>query len=62
MLKSPGRAALLWANGANLRAIAAQLNESRYTTRRGKALHPMYVQRLLAHATQLKGGASALEV
>ncbi|RZJ95345.1 MAG: resolvase [Hymenobacter sp.] len=46
------QAALLRANGANLRAIAAQLNQSGYTTRRGKAFHPMGVQRLLAHAQQ----------
>jgi hypothetical protein len=44
-------AALLRANGANLRAIAEQLNRSGYTTRRGKAFHPMGVQRLLAHTT-----------
>jgi peptidoglycan hydrolase-like protein with peptidoglycan-binding domain len=41
-------AALLRANGANLRAIAAQLNQSGYTTRRDKVFHPMGVQRLLA--------------
>ena len=40
-------AALLRATGGNLRAIAAQLNQSGYTTRRGKAFHPMGVQRLL---------------
>lgn len=44
-------AALLRANGANLRVIAAQLNRSGYTTRRGKAFHPMGIQRLLAKAT-----------
>jgi DNA invertase Pin-like site-specific DNA recombinase len=43
-------AALLRANGANLRAIAEQLNRSGYTTRRGKPFHPMGVQRLLAKA------------
>ena len=41
-------AALLRATGANLRAIADQLNRSGYCTRRGKAFHPMGVQRLLA--------------
>ncbi|MGI4884135.1 MAG: hypothetical protein ACRYFR_04155 [Janthinobacterium lividum] len=41
-------ATLLRATGANLRAIAAQLNQSGYCTRRGKAFHPMGVQRLLA--------------
>jgi DNA invertase Pin-like site-specific DNA recombinase len=45
-------AALLRANGANLRAIAAQLNWSGYTTRRGKAFYPMGVQRLLAKTAQ----------
>jgi len=44
-------AALLRANGANLRAIAQQLNQSGYSTRRGKAFHPMSVQRLLAGQT-----------
>jgi hypothetical protein len=43
-------AALLRATRANLRAIAHQLNQSGYTTRRGKAFHPMGVQRLLAKA------------
>ena len=41
-------ATLLRATGANLRAIAEQLNRSGYCTRRGKAFHPMGVQRLLA--------------
>ena len=41
-------ATLLQANGGTLRAIADQLNQSGYCTRRGKALHPMSVQRLLA--------------
>ena len=41
-------ATLLKANGATLRAIADQLNQSGYCTRRGKAFHPMGVQRLLA--------------
>ena len=41
-------AALLRATGANLRAIAEQLNQSGYCTRRGKAFHPTGVQRLLA--------------
>jgi len=40
-------AALLQATGATLRAIAEQLNQSGYCTRRGKAFHPMGVQRLL---------------
>ena len=40
-------AALLHATGATLRAIAHQLNQSGYCTRRGKAFHPMGVQRLL---------------
>ena len=40
-------AALLKANGGTLRAIADQLNQSGYCTRRGKAFHPMGVQRLL---------------
>jgi hypothetical protein len=44
-------AALLRANGASLRVIAAQLNQSGYTTRRGKAFHTMGVQRLLAYNT-----------
>jgi len=39
---------LLKANGGTLRAIADQLNQSGYCTRRGKAFHPMGVQRLLA--------------
>ncbi|SDY94302.1 recombinase family protein [Hymenobacter psychrophilus] len=42
-------ATLLQANGKSLRAIAEQLNQSGYCTRRGKAFHPMGVQRLLAH-------------
>ena len=41
-------ATLLRATGANLRAIAEQLNRSGYCTRRGKAFHPTGVQRLLA--------------
>ena len=41
-------ATLLQANGVTLRAIANQLNQSGYCTRRGKAFHPMGVQRLLA--------------
>ena len=41
-------AALLKATGGTLRAIADQLNRSGYCTRRGKAFHPMGVQRLLA--------------
>ena len=40
-------AVLLRATGATLRAIADQLNRSGYCTRRGKAVHPMGVQRLL---------------
>ena len=40
-------ATLLQANGGTLRAIADQLNQSGYCTRRGKAFHPMGVQRLL---------------
>ena len=40
-------AALLRATGASLRAIADQLNNSGYLTRRGKSFHPMGVQRLL---------------
>ena len=40
-------ATLLKANGGTLRAIADQLNQSGYCTRRGKAFHPMGVQRLL---------------
>ena len=40
-------ATLLKANGGTLRAIADQLNQSVYCTRRGKAFHPMGVQRLL---------------
>ena len=40
-------ATLLHATGATLRAIATQLNQSGYCTRRGKAFHPMGVQRLL---------------
>lgn len=41
-------ATLLRANGAKLRAIAAQLTQSGYTTRWGKAFHPMSAQCLLA--------------
>lgn len=41
-------ATLLTATGANLRAIAEQLNRSGYTTRHEEAFHPMGVQRLLA--------------
>ena len=41
-------ATLLQATGATLRAIADRLNQSGYCTRRGKAFHPMGVQRLLA--------------
>jgi len=41
-------ATLLKTNGGTLRAIADQLNQSGYCTRRGKAFHPMGVQRLLA--------------
>ena len=41
-------ATLRRATGANLRAIAEQLNRSGCCTRRGKAFHPMGVQRLLA--------------
>lgn len=40
-------ATLLQANGKSLRAITEQLNQSGYCTRRGKAFHPMGVQRLL---------------
>jgi DNA invertase Pin-like site-specific DNA recombinase len=40
---------LLRASGVSLRAIATQLNQSGYHTRRGKAFHPMGVQRLLAN-------------
>ena len=40
-------ATLLQANGGTLRAIADQLNQSGYCTWRGKAFHPMGVQRLL---------------
>ena len=40
-------AGLLRATGASLRAIADQLNQSGYRTRRGKAFHPMGVRRLL---------------
>jgi hypothetical protein len=36
---------------ALLRSIAQQLNQSGYTTRRGKAFHHMNVQRLLFKAT-----------
>jgi DNA invertase Pin-like site-specific DNA recombinase len=43
-------AALLRANGANLRAIAEQLNRSGYMPRCRKAFHPMGVQRLLTRA------------
>ena len=45
-------ATLLRAMGANLRAIAQQLNQSGYITRRGKAFHPMGVQRLLTKLPQ----------
>jgi DNA invertase Pin-like site-specific DNA recombinase len=45
-------AVLLRATGANLRGIAHQLNQSGYTTRRGKVFHPMAVQRLLAKTAQ----------
>ena len=41
-------ATLLKANGATLRAIAEQLNQFGYCTRRGKAFNPLGVQRLLA--------------
>jgi DNA invertase Pin-like site-specific DNA recombinase len=41
-------ALLLQATGITLRAIADQLNQSGYRTRRGKSFHPMGVQRLLA--------------
>ena len=41
-------AGLLRATGLSLRAIAARLDQSGYRTRRGKAFHPMGVQRLLA--------------
>ena len=41
------QAGLLRATGASLRAIADQLNQSGYRTRRGKAFHPMGVRRLL---------------
>lgn len=40
-------ASLLRATGMTLRGIAARLNESGYSTRTGKAFHPMGVQRLL---------------
>jgi DNA invertase Pin-like site-specific DNA recombinase len=40
-------AVLLRATGANLRAIAEQLNQLGYITRRGKAFHPMGIKRLL---------------
>lgn len=40
-------ATLLRATGANLRTIADHLNRLGYCTRRGKAFHPMGVQRLL---------------
>ncbi|UOE36747.1 recombinase family protein (plasmid) [Hymenobacter monticola] len=43
-------AALLRANGATLRAIADQLNQSGYRTRYGKEFHSMGVQRLLLKA------------
>ena len=43
-------AGLLRATGLSLRAIAARLDQSEYRTRRGKAFHPMGVQRLLARA------------
>lgn len=36
---------LLRATGATLRAIAAQIKQAGYITRRGKAFHPMSVQR-----------------
>jgi hypothetical protein len=52
-------ATLLRANGANLRAIAEQLNRSGYTTRRGKAFHPMGVQRLLPKARACRLDESA---
>ena len=53
-------AALLRATGADLRAIADQLNRSSYCTPRGKAFHPMGVQRLLASsASALLTGAPA---
>ena len=42
-------ATLLKANGGTLRAIADQLNQSGYCTRRGKVFHPMGVQRLLTN-------------
>ena len=45
-------ATLLRAMGTNLRAIAQQLNQSGYITRRGKAFHPMGVQRLLTKLPQ----------
>jgi len=45
-------ATLLHATGLSLRAIARRLNESGYRTRRGKAFHPMGVQRLLARTKQ----------
>lgn len=45
-------AALLRATGASLRAIADQLNQSGYCTRRGKAFHPMGVKRLLPSSIQ----------
>jgi len=45
-------ATLLKANGVTLRAIAVQLNQSGYCTRRGKAFHPMGVQRLLTKLPQ----------
>ena len=41
-------AVLLRNTGATLRVITQQLNQLGYTTRRGKAFHPMGVQRLLA--------------
>ena len=41
-------ALLLQANGVSLRGIADRLNQLGYVTRRGKAFHPMGVQRLLA--------------
>ncbi|GAC1599446.1 MAG: recombinase family protein [Hymenobacter sp.] len=44
-------ATLLRATGASLRAIADQLNRSGYSTRRGKAFHPMGILRLLAKST-----------
>lgn len=45
-------AKLLRATGISLRAIADQLTQSGYRTRRGKAFHPMGVQRLLAQTNK----------